>query len=43
MQLIPIKKNSLTETQNVRPKKLFLISKGRTRVPHGLNIREETY
>ena len=44
MQLIPIKKKfSLTETQYVRPKKLFLISKGRTLVPHGLNIREETY
>ena len=45
MQLIPIEKIfSNRDSIRVRPKKLFfLISKGRTLVPHGLNIREETY
>ena len=44
MQLIPIEKIfSNRDSIRVRPKKLFLIAKGRTLVPHGLNIREETY
>ena len=44
MQLTPIEKIfSNRDSIRVRPKKLFLISKGRTLVPHGLNIREETY
>ena len=43
MQLIPIEKIFSNRDSYVRPKKLFLISKGRTLVPHGLNIREETY
>ena len=36
MQLIPIGKIS-------KAKEAFLISKGRTLVPHGFNIREEIY
>ena len=44
MQLIPIEKIfSNRDSIRVRPKKLFLILKGRTLVSHGLNIREETY
>ena len=43
MQLIPIKKSSLTETLFARPGRLFLIQKGRTVAPDGLNIREETF
>ena len=45
MQLIPIEKIfSNRDSIRVRGKEaFFLISKGRTLVPHGLNIREETY
>ena len=43
MQLIPIE-NILSNRDSIRKaKEAFLISKGRTFVPHGLNIREETY
>ena len=44
MQLIPIEK-IFSNRDSIRKAKeaFFLISKGRTLVPHGLNIREETY
>ena len=43
MQLIPIE-NIFSNQDSIRKaKEAFLISKGRTLVPHGLNIREETY
>ena len=44
MQLIPIEK-IFSNQDSIRKAKeaFFLISKGRTLVPHGLNIREETY
>ena len=42
MQLIPIEK-IFSNRDSIRKAKEALISKGRTLVPHGLNIREETY
>ena len=39
MQLIPIEKLNTCKAKEA----FFLIPKGRTLVPHGLNIREETY
>ena len=43
MQLIPIE-NIFSNRDSIRKaKEPFLISKGRTLVPHGLNIGEETY
>ena len=41
-QLTPIEKSTLTEPQSVKPGD-FLVSKGRTLLPHGLNIRDEIY
>ena len=43
MQLIPIEKILSNRDSIRKAKETFLISKGRTLVPHGLNIREETY
>ena len=43
MQLIPIEKIFSNQDSIRKAKEAFLISKGRTLVPHGLNIREETY
>ena len=43
MQLIPIEKIFSNRDSICKAKEAFLISKGRTLVPHGLNIREETY
>ena len=43
MQLIPIEKNFSNRDSIRKAKEAFLISKGRILVPHGLNIREETY
>ena len=43
MQLIPIEKIFSNRDSIRKAKEAFLISKGRTLVPHGLNIREETY
>ena len=43
MQLIPIEKIFSNRDSIRKAKDAFLISKGRTLVPHGLNIREETY
>ena len=43
MQLIPIEKIFSNRDSIRKVKEAFLISKGRTLVPHGLNIREETY
>ena len=43
MQLIPIEKLFSNRDSIGKAKEAFLISKGRTLVPHGLNIREETY
>ena len=42
MQLIPIKKFFSNRDSIRKAKEAFLISKGRTLVLHGLNIREET-
>ena len=42
MQLIPIEKIFSNRDSIRKAKEAFLISKGRTLVPHGLNIREET-
>ena len=43
MQLIPIEKIFSNRDSIRKAKEAFLISKGRTIVPQGLNIREETY
>ena len=43
MQLIPIAKIFSNRDSIRKAKEAFLISKGRTLVPHGLNIREKTY
>ena len=43
MQVIPIEKIFSNRDSIRKAKEAFLISKGRTLVPHGLNIREETY
>ena len=43
MKLIPIEKIFSNRDSIRKAKEAFLISKGRTLVPHGLNIREETY
>ena len=42
MQRIPIEKIFSNRDSISKAKEAFLISKGRTLVPHGLNIREET-
>ena len=42
MQLIPIEKIFSNRDSIRKAKEAFLISKCRTLVPHGLNIREET-
>ena len=43
MQLIPIEKVYSNQDSIRTPREAFLISKGRTLFPHGLNIREEIY
>ena len=43
MQLIPIEKVYSNRDSIRKARKAFLISKCRTRFPHGLNIREEMY
>ena len=43
MQLIPIEKNFSKRDSVRKAREAFLILKGRTIDPHGLNIREETY
>ena len=43
MQLIPIEKVHSKRDSVRKAREAFLISKGRTIDPHGLNIREETY
>ena len=41
MQLIPIEKVFSNRDSVCKAREAFLISKGRTLLPHGLNIREE--
>ena len=43
MQLIPIEKVFSNRDSVRKAREAFLISKGRTLLPHGLNIREEPY
>ena len=43
IQLFPIEKIFSNRDSIRKAKEAFLISKGRTLVPHDLNIREETY
>ena len=43
MQLIPIEKVYSNRDSIRKAREAFLISKGRTLLPHGLNIREEIY
>ena len=43
MQLIPIEKNVSNRDSIRKAREAFLIQKGRTIDPNGLNIREETY
>ena len=43
MQLIPIEKVYSNRDSIRKAREAFLISKGRTLFPHGLNIREEIY
>ena len=43
MQLIPIEKISSDRDSIRKAREAFLIQKGRTIVPDGLNIREETF
>ena len=43
MQLIPIEKISSNRDSIRKAREAFLIQKGRTIVPDGLNIREETF
>ena len=43
MQLIPIEKVHSKRDSVRKAREAFLICKGRTIDPHGLNIREETY
>ena len=43
MQLIPIKKVYSNRDSIRKAREAFLISKGRTLSPYGLNIREEMY
>ena len=43
MQLIPIEKVYSNRDSIRKAREAFLISKGRTLSPHGLNIREEMY
>ena len=43
MQLIPIEKISSNRDSIRKAREAFLIPKGRTTVPDGLNIREETF
>ena len=43
MQLIPIEKVFSNRDSVCKAREAFLISKGRTLLPHGLNIREEPY
>ena len=43
MQLIPIEKVFSNRDSVRKAREAFLISKGRSLLPHGLNIREELY
>ena len=43
MQLVPIEKVFSNRDSVRKAREAFLISKGRTLLPHGLNIREEPY